>query len=334
MATTYSSSDPLIQRLFALLQRRLVIESLGYVQPTMARPHDQILIPAPRAFLTRNLQLRLLGASAVFRHVDSRLAMIELGAIERVLQRTTPVVFHALLEGLTPSGRETNPGMLRATPTAWKAEANSYMHPPAGMCDQLVEEALDTVLGSTAPACARAAWLTFTMLSIHPFVDGNGRTSRALYLTVAADDLQLGLDWGVLEQWAIARGGYVEALQAGQQVERYDGRLMDAAPFMSYATLTSTVGAEVCTARLHHLTGVFDHLVQRLGRSPDQAAVLLAVDMERVLVPQQLLPLALESGWTAVDELLAAGILAWAPRPPSRRTSDTPETAGLVRVGT
>jgi hypothetical protein len=332
LADAHRSSPPHVQRLFTLLQRRLVVESLAYVQPTLARPHDQLLVPAPRSFLTRTHELRLLGAEAVFRHIDSRLTMVESGAIDRVLQRSTPVVFHALLEGLTPSGRETNPGMLRATPTAWKPEANSFMHPPAGLCDELVDEAMDVALRRDAPACARAGWLTFTMLSIHPFVDGNGRTSRALYLTVAADDLELGLDWGVLEQWAVARRAYVDALQAGQQVERYDGAIMDAAPFMSFATLTSSVGADLCRARVDHLTAAFEALIGREGRSPAQAAVLLAVDIERIVVPAQLAAMAGDEMLVAADELLRAGALRWAERPPSRRTSDRPEISGLVRA--
>lgn len=325
----HDAAGPEVRRLFLLLQRRLLIESLAYVQPVTASPTEQQLFPPPRAFLTRTQELRMFGADAVYRHLDSRIAMRDMGAVERVLDRSTPVVFHALLEGLTPSGRETNPGMLRATPTAWKPEANSYMHPPATMCSDLVDEALDVASGSSVPSCVRGAWLTFTMLSIHPFVDGNGRTSRALYLAVVADDVPLGLDFGVLEQWSITRSAYVAALQQGQRVERYDGERMDARPFVEYATITSTVGAELCAARIARLGQ--EHASRcASGSSPAQSLVLGAASVERVLVPDQLAALGGSEVVDAADDLLTSNTLRWVERPPSRRTTEHPERWGLA----
>ena len=270
----------------------------------------------------------MFGADAVYRHLDSRIAMRDMGAVERVLDRSTPVVFHALLEGLTPSGRETNPGMLRATPTAWKPEANSYMHPPATMCSDLVDQALEVASGSSVPSCVRGAWLTFTMLSIHPFVDGNGRTSRALYLAVVADDVPLGLDFGVLEQWSITRSAYVAALQQGQRVERYDGERMDARPFVEYATITSTVGAELCAARIARLgrstrSTLCERLVARtvararrgLGRAGARARSADRTRGRRGLRRRR-------------RPAHVGTCCRWVERPPSRRTTERPRAVG------
>lgn len=321
-------------RAFRYLQHRLVVESLAYVQPVLSRPLDQLLRPPPRAFLTRTQELRLVGARAAFRHLDSRVAMHQLSAVPSVLHPTTPFALHALLEGPTPSGRETNPGMLRATPTAWRPESNSFMHPPAQHCEELVAEALAVAGGHDAPACVRAGWLTFTMLSIHPFVDGNGRTSRALYLAVAADELPLGIDWGILEQWSVARYHYVEALQAGQQVERYDGAAMDARPFVQFSLDASLVGLDLCRRRLEMLEAELVGL-SAIGLTPNAALVLVAVRSSVQATTDELSALGLSAVELdgAIAELGESGLMAWRPRPSSRRTMLDPSAHGLVATG-
>jgi hypothetical protein len=335
LAEAHAAADDWERRAFSLLQLRLVIESLAYLQPVSNRPTAQLLFPSPRAFLTRTQELRLEGATAAFRHIDSRVAMKHLGTVSSVLDRTTPLVLHALLEGPTPSRRETNPGMLRATPTSWKLETNPYMHPPATMCEDLVEAALDRVTSDTAPACVRAAWLTFAMLSIHPFVDGNGRTSRALYLAVAADELPLGVDWGILEQWSVARYAYVDALQAGQQVESYDAQRLDARPFVEFSTEASAVGARLCTQRLARVARSLSSLEVAHELSRPLAGVIVAVQILRVATLEQIasLGLAPPDVDVAVAELLDRGLLEWKPRPFGRRTKESAEPQGLSWSG-
>ena len=329
----YRSVDEAVRIAFRSLQHRLVVESLAYVQPVLNRPLDQLLRPPPRAFLTRTQELRLDGARAAFRHLDSRAAMLRQGAVTSVLDPTTPVVLHALLEGPTPSGRETNAGMLRATPTAWRPESNSFMHPPAGMCVDLVAEAIDLARTSTAPACVRAAWLTFTMLSIHPFVDGNGRTSRALYMAVVADELGLGVDWGIAEQWSAARFHYVDALQAGQRVEKYDGSAMDAAAFVEFSTQASIVGVELCRRRLDLIDAELEGL-RNAGLSAHAAVVLNTVRTSLISSPTELSLLGFSAGDLdqAIAELVSTGRVAWQRRPASRLTLADTAVFGLCSV--
>jgi hypothetical protein len=333
LAAAYRSAAPEAIDAFGFLQRRLLHESLAYLQPVLSRPTDQLVFPAPRAFLTRTQELRLLGAQAAFRHLDSRVAMHRSGLIPSVVAPTTPIALHALFEGHVPSGRETNAGMTRVTPTAWRPEANSFMHPPAESCEALVGEAIDTANTDDAPAFVRAAWLTFTMLTIHPFVDGNGRTSRALYLGVASAELELGIDWGIHEQWATARYHYVEALQAGQQTERYDATAVDARPFVEFSTEASAIGADLCRRRLEMLEG---ELVgwQHAGLGPAAALVLMAVRLAVNASPADLAGLSLtaEQLDAAIDELRQRHLVAWSPRPSSRRTMVDPSTSGLVDV--
>jgi prophage maintenance system killer protein len=313
------------------------------VQPVLGRPLAQLLRPPPRAFLTRTQQLRLLGAHAAFRHLDSRVAMRRQGMVPTVVCETTPIALHALFEGVAPSGRETNPGMYRTTPTSWRPEANAFAHPDSEECAALVAEAISTANAADAPAFVRAAWLTFTMLCIHPFVDGNGRTSRALYLGLAAEDLELGIDWGIIEQWSVARAHYVEALQAGQQLECYDAARLDAAPFVEFSTEASIVGAELCRDRLELFEAELVGL-QQLGLSTDAATVLVAVRAAIDASLGQLVRTDFPAGSTglglsgealdaAIAELLERGAVRWVERPDSRRTMFDDATHALIAVG-
>ncbi|MCU1394208.1 MAG: hypothetical protein JWM34_2636 [Ilumatobacteraceae bacterium] len=317
--------------LFTVQQRRLVVESLAYVQPVVSRPeHAQVVVP-PRAFLTRSAQRRMLGASVAFRHMDSRVTMYRSGDVPSVVVPSTPMVLHALLESAVPStDGETNPGMLRTTLTNWMPEANDYAHPPAHMVTELVDEAIHVANFADAPACARAAWLTFTMLSIHPFVDGNGRTSRALYMAMVAPSLPLGIDWGSLEQWSAWRGEYVAALQAGQQVDSYDPANMSAAAFIDFATRASIDGANLCAARIEAIERRLDELERQVPRA--HAVIETIVSMLGIATLAEVAACRLPAAEidAVVADLIATGRLQWVHRPHGRRTMERPEPFGLV----
>lgn len=320
-------------RLFTIQQQRLVVETLAYVQPAISRPERALVVVPPRAFLTPTQQRRMIGASAAFRHMDSRVTMLIAGDIVAVVDTSTPLVLHALLEASLPSpDAETNPGMLRTTLTSWMPEANDFAHPPAHMVAELVAAAIDMANHADAPACARAAWLTFTMLSIHPFVDGNGRTSRALYMAIVAPSLPLGIDWAALEQWSTWRGDYVSALQAGQQVESYDPANMSAAAFIDFATRASIAGARLCTERVETFEQRLDALASNVPRG--HALVQTVIDMHGIATLAEVAACGLDAAEIdeIVAELLAAKRVRWATRPFGRRTMERPESFGLVTV--
>lgn len=334
-AEALEHAPPVVGRLFVMLQRRLIVESIAYVQPVNSRIDQQVLTPAPRSFLTETHELRMEGANALFRHLDGRAEMKRIGAIELVISSATPYVFHALLEGPAPSGIDMNPGMLRAYPFDWTPEENMFMHPPGRECPALVEGAMDLAMNAPAPACVRAAYLTFAMLSIHPFADGNGRTSRALYMAVAADGLRLGMDWGALEQWAVDRTGYIGALQAGQRVERYRGEDMNAAAFVEFGTKTSTYGAHLCRARLANMAERVAAVSEARGVDIRQATIVVAVQLYRVAARSQLAPLSVDADDLdgVLEGLISSGRLEWVLRPPSMRTRLVPDEHGLVDRG-
>jgi hypothetical protein len=336
LARSLGEAAPEVLRLFVALQRRIFVESLAYVQPVVGRTDQPLLFPAPRAFLTRTQELRVVAASAAFRFLDARVAMFRQGLVERMLDPTLPVVLHALMEGVAPSGVETNAGMVRATPTSWKPEANAYVHPPAREAAVMLEAAIDMAMHAPAPAVARAGWLTFTMLSIHPFVDGNGRTSRTIFHAVAAEDPEVVFEWGVAEQWSLHRRAYVEALQAGQQMEAYDAERLDPLPFMIFSAHASALGAQLARARLGALGERLQAVIDRWGVTPGAAQLAVAVAMHRVATLAELRPLVAGPNdpepatlVPMVDVLVDEGLVAWGDRPPSRRTRELPDPCGL-----
>jgi fido (protein-threonine AMPylation protein) len=322
------------RRAFVALQRQVMLEGLVNLQSVLVEEGRQLVFPPPRGFLDDLQQMRLLGGRAAFRHIDSRVAMLQMGSISDVLDDTTHVALHAMFEGGQPSGEETNAGMLRATVTSWKPEANPFVHPDAADVRQLVAAAFSVARDTSLPSFARAAWLTAVMMSIHPFVDGNGRTSRALYMLVAAPGVPLGVDWGIAEQWSLTRSRYISALQAGQQCERYEPEKMDFGPFVVYSTAASIAGAELCAERVRQLDMECSGLVES-GLSSDSTTLLMVVRRWINVSPREASgvvrdPAALDA---AIAELRRAGLLEWSQRPHSRRTFLDRSEHGLVAVG-
>lgn len=320
-------------KLFTLQQRRITIESIAYIRPVIGRREEQLLMVPPRAFLYGAQQRRMMGCTMLFRYIDSRSAMGEIGFIEQRIDRAYLAVVHAMAESAAPSGhaRETNPGMFRTVLTAWNDQLVNYTHPPAEEVEGLIDEAIDVANTSQAPACLRAAWLTFTLLSVHPFVDGNGRTARSMYMAVTAPSLPLGIDWGVLEQWSIWRREYIVSNQQGQAHAAYDPPKMDTRPFLEYATRTSIAGAHVCTDRLAFFERYMQHHVDS-GLSDEHAMVRGFIEMWGIATLEELTSCGLPDADTdaIVSDLIAADSIMWAPRPHSRRTFEHPDPFGLV----
>ena len=330
MASSVRAADPAAQLVFTVVQRRLMVESLAYVQSVLVRPVGQLAVPPPRTFLTRAQQLRVRGATAAFRHIDTRITLEQQGLVATAVDPSTPQALHALFEGANPGDHETNPGMLRATSTSWQKDINPFTHPPAAECPALLAEAMDIMEDRSVAGAVRAGWFMFTFLTIHPFVDGNGRTSRGLYLTVASPSLSLGLDWGIVEQWSVSRSEYIATLQAGNHVTQYDTKVMTAEPFTRYSIAASIAGVDVCTQRLMMLGRAYgEH--RDAGLSTDAAIVATVIAADRCCTWEELLPTGLSAARldAAVAELLDRGAVGWAPRPHGRRTIDDPAEYAL-----
>lgn len=298
--------EPAIETTARRLSRRLLIEALANVQPVFFTAEAPLLLPPPRRFLDRRSCQRMAGAEVAFRHIDCALEMSAMPGGRAVVQPHLPIVLNALLAGPVME-RETNPGLLRMTQTSWNPDANAFLHPSPGEIPGLVDAAMSVAADSSHPALERAGWLSFVTMTVHPFVDGNGRTARALFLAVASAEVPGGIDWGVLDQWHLARTPYVRALQAGQQAAQYSADAVDAEPFSRFAAQSSIRGAELGLARLE--------LLARAGASvPDLLDPIVGqVVVDRFVSIDDLLADVAEpsSVLAHLDELVERGVLAF-----------------------
>jgi prophage maintenance system killer protein len=244
-----SSAEPIVGSAVLHVSRRLLLEGLANVVPVFEDVERPLLLPPPRRFLSDIACQRLAGAGAALRHVDSALTMATMPGGQPILHPALPRVLNALLAGPV-NERETNAGLIRITPTNWMPDANSFEHPPAEVVADLLDAAIEVAADESRPAIERAGWLAFVTMTIHPFVDGNGRTARALFLAVMGTYLPGDIDWGVLDQWHLARIRYTTALQAGQRALRYSAKEVDPGPFVRFGAAASARGAEVGAARI------------------------------------------------------------------------------------
>lgn len=282
-ADAVGALGPELERALRRWARGHLLLGLAGRSPSLSGGETPPLLPAPRAFLSAHDRARLAGTAAAFDHVDVRIALVGRGLETELLRPETPYVLHALAESGTTGFEDTNPGVLRTRVAGWLQSVSPYVHPPADLVRPIIDLLVATATTASAPAPAVAAWTAFTWMSVHPWVDGNGRTARLLYLLLTGPHLPLDLDLGVVEQMTYHRGAYVAALQAGQHVTPvYDPDRLDASPFAAAATRWSVEGARLLRERARVL-GAADARLADARPDLDEAARALSlwVGLER-----------------------------------------------------
>lgn len=125
------------------------------------------------------------------------------------------------LDGLSPYAGNFRPGEVEIGKSA-------HQPPPAHLVPSLIDEMCDYVMDNfaTAQALHLCAYVMWRLNWIHPFTDGNGRTSRALsyYVLCAKVGYRLPGHQTVPEQIAADKAPYYAALE-GADKHWLEGRL-------------------------------------------------------------------------------------------------------------
>lgn len=303
------------------LRRWLVahcLEGLSGITPSISGPIVPPVFPRSRGFLSSRDRARRTAVRAGFDHVDVRLRLHREGFLPSLLAPETPYVLHALVEGPMPTGKVSNAGLVRITDTTFTAHHNNYDLPDPHAARRLTAALVDDVITRSQrgddPPVALGAWTIFTFLAIHPFVDGNGRTARLLYLLLASADLGFP-DLAALEVLSSERTTYIHLLRRGYNVTpRWRPEVMDATEFVLTVTGWSILGARRATRRVETASRAAAAAEAAIpGLTPEQVALIVRTWIER------LLPLPVDPvRWGLAESLVERGLAEQVPLPPSR----------------
>jgi hypothetical protein len=245
------------------------------------------------------------------------------GLVQHALVPETPYVLHALSEGRTDNPLHTNPGMARVTENWWVNKNTDFKTAPTDLTRTIIDAAVETAVASDAPGVVVGGWLSVVFSSAHPFVDGNGRMLRLLFLLMSGRDLPRTMDWGVAEQMLVFRDRYVDPLERGHMPDgaEYDGALLDAEPFTRGVIEWSIEGAGLARRRLQVLGALHD-AVRGWGVQPSDTPPVLVAAWRGLAGPAELVrdegpdyPALLAS----FQRVTAGGAMARTTWPASRR---------------
>ncbi len=318
LADELAAAPTPVAQVFRRVQRRIALESLAGVTPVVS----ERIAPPRRRFLSVSARGRLRGCELAFDHIEARGDRLRHGWLSCLIGPDTVTTVHALVRS-HDAGISTDAGLLRVTDARFDPTETDYAPPGAAACAALLDEAISVVNAREHAAVVRAGWFTATVLAIHPFTDGNGRTARLLHHLVAGSDQVAGADVGTAEVWAVARDAYVSALKSSQRPATR-GDAIDASAFVSFAVETATVGAELASRRLTALSDLWDAPWDSLSGAA--RALEIAVALDSTSAPEELRGLAHDLvdtddlAYTAIlDELVERRRLVW-------------DGAGLLRV--
>lgn len=197
--------------------------------------------------------------------------------------------------------------------------AAAFIPPPPEEVEPLMLDLCDFCTQDDLPAIAQAAIAHAQFETIHPFVDGNGRTGRALVHVIlrrrgVAPHLSPPISL-ILETWTRA---YVDKLMATRYVGDRDSEMAvngtnDWVAFFAAACRRSVADAESFEARIR---GIQDHWSRALGKVRRNSAVDLMVQrlpgapIVTVTSAAELTGRTFQAANQAIDRLRSVGILA------------------------
>jgi Fic/DOC family len=302
--------DAVTRHLFKVVQHRFLVEAAATTKPIWSTANAPEIV-ARRRLLSPAVADRVAGVTDALRYFDTRETMLRMGLLDHVVARETPCVVNAFVEGRSPTGRETNAGSVRVTPSGFLDPENRFTPPSAEYCVDMLETAIDVVHSAPIAPITSAGWLTLAVFAIHPFVDGNGRTARLLFQAVHSSSMEGGIDWGSLEAWALERRRYLTAIQASANAAAGKGiDHIDPLPFLRFTAHRSIEGAERSIRRLRQLAAALDRLRER-GLDDEAALIAAFVWSERNVRSDELreLPIDASRARALANELVRSGVL-------------------------
>lgn len=165
---------------------------------------------------------------------------------------------------------------------------------PPEFCDvpQLMKDLVKWIkLEKEVPVPVKAAIVTYQLLTIHPFEDGNGRTARALASYVLSTEEYDVKGFHSMEEYYVEDlQGYYKHLQMGLPVLYYDGREnpKDLSPWIEYFTRTMSLAYEkVANLSIKFATTTSDPRVDSL--EPREKILLrYLIEVNRTIKPKEL----------------------------------------------
>ncbi len=119
---------------------------------------------------------------------------------------------------------DARPGLVREGPIFVTGPSGSmaFEGPPAGELNGLLEEFIDWIGAAKSHPLVTAAMAHLNLVSIHPFEDGNGRTSRVVQSLAIALSGETAPEFGSIEEYLAAHTTDYYAALASAQHGKFD----------------------------------------------------------------------------------------------------------------
>lgn len=191
LAADLSDAEAAVRRLNRSTTRHVSLEGLARFllrAESVASSKIEGLDAGPRRLLDAEVVLARGGdadrvAVEVLANVAAMETAVELGSTNDAIKLDDFLAIHRVLMERSPMPHLG--GVVRTVQnwiggSSYNPCAAAFVPPPPESLDALLEDLLDYVNGDQHPALVQAAIAHAQFETIHPFVDGNGRTGRAL----------------------------------------------------------------------------------------------------------------------------------------------------------